>query len=149
MVFLVHSVEQDKPLWYIAEAKTKEDVINSNCVVEAMGETLSDMLHSIQDSGDKTVYVVLSNITSKRVRRDKEYPTHNDIAMLVGYVPDVCDVKQFHRPSVYDKWEVDFPLEMWIRERDTLEMVQGFTVLILKDVEEYIKANGLEYEDVT
>ena len=81
MVFLVHSAELNKPKWYISEGETTDDVTNSDCVVEAMGETLSDMLHSIQDSGDKTVYVVLSDITRKRVRRDKEYPTHNEIAI--------------------------------------------------------------------
>lgn len=147
MVFLIHSAELGKPKWYIAEGETKEDVTNCDCFAEAMGETLSDMLHGIQDSGDETVYVVLSDINSKGVRKDKEYPKHVDLAMLIGYVPEVCDVAQFHRPSIDDgKWEVDFPLEMWIRECDTLEKVQGFTELILKDVDDYINMNGLVYD---
>ena len=146
-VFLIHSAEADKPTWYIAEGERKEDVTNQNCVVEAQGETLSDMLHSIQDSGDKTVYVVLSDINSKRERKDKKYPQFYEIALLIGYVPDVCDVKQFHKPAVYEKWEVDFPLEMWIRSNDIIEEVHGFTERILKDVDAYIESHGLEYEE--
>lgn len=135
------------PRYFLVECG-KDEHPGSAFKVLYRGKTVSDLLHNIQDAKDENFYVYLSWVASDHKYRHEEYAHLKDMCKLRGFVPEVCDVTdKLHRASYNRKWEVSFPYELWAQDGDMLLKVQGFTEMIMEDVAEFIKENGLEYED--
>ena len=154
-VFLMHDRRDNA--WYVLERdfdiigkweNGRPSVPETDVVYEAAD--LSDLLHRIQKAEDWRFYVTLGWINSKRHTREDLFRTTRELHVLMGFIPEVCDIRtQNHFNAIDDsKWEVAFATEMWVQtDENTVKRVSFFREKMKRDAMKYISDHGLEFDE--
>lgn len=108
-------------------------------------DSMTDLLHKLQDSEDDRWYVVSDFLDSRNQTRREEYPHHRELHILTGYLPKACDF-QIDR-TYLSKWEVRYKRELWVQLDDsTMVKVQKFSDKMDRDLMTFIAKEGLKFE---
>lgn len=124
------------------------DVDGAVCLESAM--TLPALLGKLWASGDENVYVRMDWVSSRGATKRRNHPYfYNDLHQLTGYVEDVCEITRGQINNLYkEKWRVEFPGDLWIMtDGSVLMRVLGFDTLMRAAVDDYIREEGLAYDD--
>lgn len=147
MIALVTLFNRDRLQWHLIDMEKDQLPDGGGLYVEYRGETVSEILHTIQEKKDNRFYLDLGWVDSKHRHREEEYPKYCELYVLTGYVKEVCDICMNRAGLRYSTtWEVDYPLELWVREGDVIQKVQGFTEKVKADLDSYIKEHGLQWD---
>lgn len=149
MIYLMY--QKNPQIYYILNSETdwigamhngKPNIINTECVVSA--ENTPDLLHQLQDLENGKWYVETDWIGSDGKYRHDEYPIHQGLHRLDGYIKEVCDIRIDYKSYIRD-WEVDFISELWFKHSDyEIMRVAEFNKNMLLEVGKYMKNNGLK-----
>ena len=143
MIYLKHQkqgniyyVLDDKTMYIGAMHQGVPSIANTECLYKA--ENISELLHTLHESKDERWYVVQDYIDSNEETRHEKYPLHCELHKLVGYVPEVCDIRK--RDKTYSaEWEVDFLSELWIKDTEfCILKVVDFTEIRWKEVQKFV-----------
>ena len=75
--------------------------------------------------------------------RHDEYPMHQGLHKLDGFIKEVCDIRKEDKCYLRD-WEIEFISELWVKYADgEIALVRDFNKNILMEVEKYMTENGL------
>lgn len=119
----------------------KPSIMHTDCIASA--ENISELLHQLQDLKNGKWYVGSDWIGSDGKYRHDEYPTHQGLNRLDGFVKEVCDIRKGEKCYLRD-WEVDYISELWFKHSDCeIILVRNFNENMLLEVEKYMKEHGL------
>ena len=108
-------------------------------------DSMTDLLHKLQDSEDDRWYVVSDFLDSKNQTRREEYPHHRELHILTGFLPRACDF-QIDK-SYISQWTVRYKRELWVQLDDsTMVKVQNFSDKMDRDLMRFIEKEGLKFE---
>lgn len=143
-LMLVKYVNQPISNWHLVDLSAEEDP-KDTAIVEYTADSIPQMLHDIQNAKDERFFLYLEAINDRHQKRRDRYPNHYEIHLAIGFIPEVCDISDKLHDKPYDaKWSVSYPGELWVREGDVMQKVQGFSEKIDEDALEFIRENGLE-----
>lgn len=123
---------------------------DKDCISEDIlqADSISELLHKIQDTGDTKYYCGTDFIDSKHRTRKEMYPLHCEIHVLPGFIKEICDIRQERLYTA--EWSVRFVSDLWIlTDEYSMSKVRGFTEEARREAEEYIKKHNLQYEEDT
>lgn len=149
MIYLM--VQKHPLLYYILNSDTdyigamhgdKPSIMNTDCIASA--ENMTTLLHQLQDLQCGKWYVETDWIGSDGKYRHDEYPTHQGLHKLDGYIKEVCDIRKDNKSYLRD-WEIDFVSQLWFKHTDNeIIRVAHFNENMLSEVEKYMKEHGLK-----
>ena len=142
---------QKSPLvYYILNSNTdyigsmhngKPNILHTDCIASA--DNMSDLLHQLQNMKCGNWYVETDWIGSDGKYRHDEYPIHQGLHRLDGYIKEVCDIRKDNKCYLRD-WEINFISELWVKYSDgEITLVRDFNKNMLMEVEKYMTDNML------
>ena len=148
MIFLM--VQKQSPVYYILNSDTdyigamsdgKLSIMNTDCLASA--KNMPDLLHQLQESKCGKWYVETDWLGSDGKYRHDEYPQHQGLHRLDGFIKKVCDIRKSENCYFRD-WEVNYISELWFMHSDyDIKRVVHFNENMLFDVKNYMKEHGL------
>lgn len=148
MIFLM--VQKHPIVYYILNSDTdyigamsggKPNILNTDCITSA--ENMSDLLHQLQNLKCGKWYVESDWIGSDGKYRHDEYPMHQGLHKLDGFIKEVCDIRKDEKCYLRD-WQVDYISELWFKHSDCeILLVMNFNKNMLLEVEKYMTEHGL------
>lgn len=135
------------------DLKTKDYIIycaekefEGNSVVIETARTIQELLHKLRDSDTEMHWhVVMDDLNSKKEYRHDRSKKFMIIHPLLGYVDDVCDIR--NEPSYDSEWCLSYVSELWYGSVDgTMKRVLDFNDYMICEVHEYMEKHGLHFE---
>ena len=116
-------------------------ILHTECIASA--ENISDLLHQLQDMRCGKWYVEQDWLGSDGKYRHDEYPIHQGLHRLDGFIKEVCDIRKDDKCYLRD-WEIDFISELWVKYSDCdITLVRDFNKNMLMEVKKYMTDNML------
>ena len=148
---MIYLMLQKSPLvYYILNSDTDyigamhngmPSISHTECIASA--ENISDLLHQLQDIRCGKWYVEQDWLGSDGKYRHDEYPIHQGLHKLDGFVKEVCDIRKDEKCYLRD-WEIDFVSELWVKYSDCdITLVRDFNKNMLLEVKKYMTDNML------
>ena len=148
---MIYLMLQKSPLvYYILNSETDyigamhngiPSILHTECIASA--ENMSNMLHQLQDMKCGKWYVESDWLGSDGKYRHDEYPIHQGLHKLDGFVKEVCDIRKDEKCYLRD-WEIDFVSELWVKYSDCdITLVRDFNKNMLLEVKKYMTDNML------
>ena len=148
---MIYLMLQKSPLvYYILNSDTdyigamhngKPSILHTECIASA--ENMSDLLHQLQNLKCGKWYVESDWIGSDGKYRHDEYPMHQGLHKLDGFIKEVCDIRKDEKCYLRD-WQVDYISELWFKHSDCeILLVRNFNKNMLLEVEKYMTEHGL------
>ena len=120
----------------------KPNRMYTDCIASA--ETMSDLLRQLRRLKDGKWYVETDWIGSDGKYRHDEYPIHQGLHRLDGFIEEVCDIRKEDKCYLRE-WEVDYISELWFRHSDyQIIRVRNFNENMILEVEKYMKDHDLK-----
>ena len=152
MIYLLHQIEGD--IYYIVHSNEDYPVSvpfdNCNFVVHTeileKAIAITELLHKLQNTGDMRWYVVLDYANSNGKYRHEEYPQHQSLGKLAGYISDVCDIRK-KKTSYTAEYEINFVSELWVKSNDNkISKVAYFEENMKQELEVYLQSHQFKKE---
>ena len=148
---MIYLMLQKSPLvYYILNSNTdyigsmhngKPSIMHTECIASA--DNMSDLLHQLQNMKCGKWYVETDWIGSDGKYRHNEYPIHQGLHRLDGFIKEVCDIRKDDKCYLRD-WEIDFISELWVKYSDgEITLVRDFNKNMLMEVEKYMTDHEL------
>lgn len=148
---MIYLMLQKSPLvYYILNSETDyigamhngiPSILHTECIASA--ENMSNLLHQLQDMKCGKWYVESDWLGSDGKYRHDEYPIHQGLHKLDGFVKEVCDIRKDEKCYLRD-WEIDFVSELWVKYSDCdITLVRDFNKNMLLEVKKYMTDNML------
>lgn len=148
---MIYLMLQKSPLvYYILNSETDyigamhngiPSISHTECIASA--ENMSNLLHQLQDMKCGKWYVESDWLGSDGKYRHDEYPIHQGLHKLDGFVKEVCDIRKDEKCYLRD-WEIDFVSELWVKYSDCdITLVRDFNKNMLLEVKKYMTDNML------
>ena len=148
---MIYLMLQKSPLvYYILNSETDyigamhngiPSILHTECIASA--ENMSNLLHQLQDMKCGKWYVESDWLGSDGKYRHDEYPIHQGLHKLAGFVKEVCDIRKDEKCYLRD-WEIDFVSELWVKYSDCdITLVRDFNKNMLLEVKKYMTDNML------
>ncbi len=148
---MIYLMLQKSPLvYYILNSNTdyigsmhngKPSIMHTDCIASA--DNMSDLLHQLQNMKCGKWYVETDWIGSDGKYRHDEYPTHQGLNKLDGFVKEVCDIRKDDKCYLRD-WKINFISELWVKYSDCeIILVRDFNKNMLMEVKKYMTDNML------
>lgn len=154
---MIYLMLQKSPLvYYILNSDTDDigamnngipSIAHTECIASA--ENMSNLLHQLQDTKCGKWYVETDWIGSDGKYRHDEYPIHQGLHRLDGFIKEVCDIRKDDKCYLRD-WEIDFVSELWVKYSDgEITLVRDFNKNMLMEVEKYMTEHELFVKDIS
>ena len=148
---MIYLMLQKSPLvYYILNSETDyigamhngiPSILHTECIASA--ENMSNLLHQLQDMKCGKWYVESDWLGSDGKYRHDEYPIHQGLHKLDGFVKEVCDIRKDEK-CYLRYWEIDFVSELWVKYSDCdITLVRDFNKNMLLEVKKYMTDNML------
>ena len=148
---MIYLMLQKSPLvYYIFNSETDyigamhngiPSIFHTECIASA--ENMSNLLHQLQDMKCGKWFVESDWLGSDGKYRHDEYPIHQGLHKLDGFVKEVCDIRKDEKCYLRD-WEIDFVSELWVKYSDCdITLVRDFNKNMLLEVKKYMTDNML------
>lgn len=148
---MIYLMLQKSPLvYYILNSDTDyigathngvPSISHTECIASA--ENMSDLLHLLQEMNCGKWYVEQDWLGSDGKYRHDEYPMHQGLHKLDGFIKEVCDIRKDEKCYLRD-WQVDYISELWFKHSDCeILLVRNFNKNMLLEVEKYMTEHGL------
>lgn len=121
----------------------KPCIMNTECI--AASESITALLHYLQDLKDGKWYVECDWMGSDGKYRHDEYPMHQGLNRLDGYVKEVCDIRIDDKCYLRD-FEIEYVSELWRRVSDNQMLrVMGFNKNMLLEVRKFAEEQKMRF----
>ncbi len=117
-------------------------IMHTDCIASA--ENMTSLLHQLQELKDGKWYVESDWVGSDGKYRHEEYPIHQGLHRLDGYIKEVCDIRKEEK-SYLRNFEICFISDLWVKHTDNQMLrVSWFHKNMLLEVDKYIRENHLK-----
>lgn len=152
---MIYLMFQKNPLmYYILNSETDyigamhngiPSIMHTECIASA--DSVTALLHQLQESKSGKWYVETDWINSNGKYRHDEYPAHQGLNRLDGFIKDVCNIRKEENCYLSD-WEVHYISELWVKHTDCeMLRVECFNSKMSMEVKKYMTFHNLSHID--